>query len=172
MTSSRCVVPGAAAPHNQRDPEVKAPPFCAGFLSPAIRGALLTALLVMYLLLAVAAGFASVWLWGIIHRSYEGWWVLRLALLHTHDKPSVPAGLQLAPVAWKCTLPLRTCSCQSDCAISRHQPHRLSCHASSHTLVSPVMSGCHMAAFSVPAPPQKCLPCVPLHAQPNFQLTI
>ena len=45
----------------------------AGFLSPAIRGALLTALLVMYLLLAVAAGFASVWLWGIIHRSYDGW---------------------------------------------------------------------------------------------------
>eukprot|EP00891_Asterochloris_glomerata_P002822 jgi/Astpho2/2822/e_gw1.00050.44.1_t len=45
-----------------------------GFLSPAIRGALLTALLVMYLLLAVAAGFASVWLWGIIHRSYEGWY--------------------------------------------------------------------------------------------------
>ncbi|KAK9807028.1 hypothetical protein WJX72_011093 [[Myrmecia] bisecta] len=44
-----------------------------GFLSPASRGALLTALLVMYLLLAVAAGFAAVWLWGMIHRSYEGW---------------------------------------------------------------------------------------------------
>ena len=38
----------------------------AGFLSPASRGALLTALLVMYLLLALAAGFASVWLWGLI----------------------------------------------------------------------------------------------------------
>lgn len=48
----------------------------AGFLSPASRGALLTALLVMYLLLAVAAGFASVWLWGIIHRSYEGWYAV------------------------------------------------------------------------------------------------
>ncbi|KAL3151993.1 hypothetical protein ABBQ32_001114 [Trebouxia sp. C0010 RCD-2024] len=47
-----------------------------GFLSPASRGALLTALLVMYLLLAVAAGFASVWLWGIIHRSYEGWYAV------------------------------------------------------------------------------------------------
>ena len=41
----------------------------AGFLSPASRGALLTALLVMYLLLALAAGFASVWLWGLIQAS-------------------------------------------------------------------------------------------------------
>lgn len=40
----------------------------AGFLSPASRGALLTALLVMYLLLAVAAGFAAVYLWGFINR--------------------------------------------------------------------------------------------------------
>ena len=46
---------------------------CAGFLSPASRGALLTALLVVYLLLAVGAGFGSVWLWGMIQRSYEGW---------------------------------------------------------------------------------------------------
>ena len=38
----------------------------AGFLSPASRGALLTALLVMYLLLALSAGFAAVWLWGLI----------------------------------------------------------------------------------------------------------
>ena len=44
-----------------------------GFLSPASRGALLTALLVMYLLLAVAAGYAAVWLWGMINRSYENW---------------------------------------------------------------------------------------------------
>ena len=40
----------------------------AGFLSPASRGALLTALLVMYLLLAVAAGFAAVYLWGLVNR--------------------------------------------------------------------------------------------------------
>ena len=46
---------------------------CAGFLSPASRGALLTAMLVMYLLLALAAGFASVWMWGLINRSYDGW---------------------------------------------------------------------------------------------------
>ncbi|GMH32492.1 hypothetical protein BSKO_00326 [Bryopsis sp. KO-2023] len=44
-----------------------------GFLSPASRGSLLTALLVLYLLLAVFAGFASVWLWGIVTRSYESW---------------------------------------------------------------------------------------------------
>ena len=30
-------------------------------------------MLVMYLLLALAAGFASVWMWGLINRSYEGW---------------------------------------------------------------------------------------------------
>jgi transmembrane 9 superfamily member 2/4 len=46
----------------------------AGFLSPASRGALLTALLVMYLLLAVAAGYAAVFVWGMINRSYEGWY--------------------------------------------------------------------------------------------------
>lgn len=49
----------------------------AGFLSPASRGSLLTALLVMYLLLAVAAGYTSVWLWGAINRSYEGWFKVR-----------------------------------------------------------------------------------------------
>ena len=44
---------------------------CTGFLSPASRGALLTAMLVMYLLLAVAAGFASVYLWGLINRRWR-----------------------------------------------------------------------------------------------------
>ncbi|KAH7622077.1 putative Transmembrane 9 superfamily member 11 [Nannochloris sp. 'desiccata'] len=44
-----------------------------GFLSPASRGSLLTAALVMYLLMSAAAGFASVWLWGAVNRSYEGW---------------------------------------------------------------------------------------------------
>lgn len=44
-----------------------------GFLSPASRGSLLTALLVLYLLLAIAAGFAGVWLWGCMTGSYEGW---------------------------------------------------------------------------------------------------
>lgn len=44
-----------------------------GFLSPASRGSLVTAALVMYLLLSVAAGYAAVWLWGLVNRSYEGW---------------------------------------------------------------------------------------------------
>lgn len=44
-----------------------------GFLSPASRGSLLTAALVMYLLLSVAAGYSAVWLWGLVNRSYEGW---------------------------------------------------------------------------------------------------
>eukprot|EP00887_Chlorella_sp_A99_P002502 scaffold6.g2502.t1 len=45
-----------------------------GFLSPASRGSLLTALLVMYLLLAVAAGYTAVWLWGLLNRSHDGWY--------------------------------------------------------------------------------------------------
>lgn len=28
----------------------------------------------MYLLLAVAAGYAAVFIWGMINRSYEGWY--------------------------------------------------------------------------------------------------
>jgi hypothetical protein len=52
--------------------------FCpSGFLSPASRGALLSALLVMYLLLAVAAGYGSVYLWGLVTRSYEDWYKVR-----------------------------------------------------------------------------------------------
>ena len=50
----------------------------AGFLSPASRGALLTALMFTYLLLAVAAGFAAVWLYGMIMRTYDGWKVCLL----------------------------------------------------------------------------------------------
>jgi len=48
-----------------------------GFLSPASRGSLLTAALVMYLLLSVAAGYSAVWLWGLVNRSYEGWFKVR-----------------------------------------------------------------------------------------------
>lgn len=44
-----------------------------GFLSPASRGSLLTAALILYLLMSVAAGFASVWIWGAMNRSHEGW---------------------------------------------------------------------------------------------------
>lgn len=65
----------------------------------------------MYLLLAVAAGFASVWLWGIIHRSYEGWYavawrvacyfpgisllllsVLNVLIHHTGSSGAIPLG--------------------------------------------------------------------------------
>lgn len=44
-----------------------------GFLSPASRGSLLTAALVLYLLMSAAAGFTAVWLWGTVNRAYEGW---------------------------------------------------------------------------------------------------
>lgn len=44
-----------------------------GFLSPAARGSLVTALLVLYVLLASTAGFISVWLSGIIMRTYDNW---------------------------------------------------------------------------------------------------
>lgn len=57
-----------------RPPAAAATPPCAqGFLSPASRGSLLTAALVMYLLLSVAAGYSAVWLWGLVNRSFEGW---------------------------------------------------------------------------------------------------
>lgn len=61
-----------------------------GFLSPASRGSLLTAALVMYLLLSVAAGYAAVWLWGLVNRSYEGWFKVGACL---------PACLHHAPAA-------------------------------------------------------------------------
>ena len=44
-----------------------------GFLSPASRGALLTSAIVLYLLLAITAGFCAVLLWGNVQRSYTGW---------------------------------------------------------------------------------------------------
>lgn len=45
----------------------------AGFLSPASRGALLTSAVVLYLLLAIIAGYASVLFWSSTTRSLEGW---------------------------------------------------------------------------------------------------
>ena len=91
---------------------------CAGFLSPASRGALLTALLVVYLLLAVGAGFGSVWLWGMIQRSYDGWtgvaWRcaayfpgitlaamsgLNVLLVHTGSSGAIPLGAFFSLIA-------------------------------------------------------------------------
>lgn len=43
------------------------------YLSPALQALLLAAALVMYLLLSVVAGYCSVWLWGLVNHSYEGW---------------------------------------------------------------------------------------------------
>ena len=44
-----------------------------GFLSPASRGSLLTAALILYLLMSIAAGYAAVWIWGAMNRSHDGW---------------------------------------------------------------------------------------------------
>ena len=44
-----------------------------GFLSPAARGALLTTTIILYVWLALVAGFASVYSWGLMERSYSGW---------------------------------------------------------------------------------------------------
>ena len=44
-----------------------------GFLSPASRGSLLTAALILYLCMSVVAGYAAVWIWGAINRSQDGW---------------------------------------------------------------------------------------------------
>lgn len=82
-----------------------------GFLSPASRGALLTAVLVMYMLLSIAAGYSAVYLWGLLNRSYDGWhtvvWrvsyyfpgvalglltVLNLAIWHTGSSGAIPLG--------------------------------------------------------------------------------
>ena len=45
----------------------------AGFLSPASRGALLTSSIVLFLLLAISAGYSSVWLWSNMQRTSTGW---------------------------------------------------------------------------------------------------
>jgi transmembrane 9 superfamily member 2/4 len=44
----------------------------AGFLSPASRGSLLTAAIVLYLLLAITAGYTAVILWSNMQRSNAG----------------------------------------------------------------------------------------------------
>jgi transmembrane 9 superfamily protein 2/4 len=44
-----------------------------GFLSPAMRGALLTTLLVLFVLLSLVAGLVAVYTWGAMERAYTGW---------------------------------------------------------------------------------------------------
>ena len=89
-----------------------------GFLSPASRGALLTTAIVLFVLLAFAAGASAVALWGIMERTYEGWvgvalqvsvWLpglimliftlLNIALKHTGSLGAVPAGIYFSIVA-------------------------------------------------------------------------
>jgi len=88
-----------------------------GFLSPAARGALLTATIVLYVLLAFISGGAAVALWGVMERSYQGWvgvalhvslffpgivmaifTILNIALSHTGSTGAVPAGMYFAIV--------------------------------------------------------------------------
>lgn len=83
-----------------------------GFLSPASRGALLTAMMVVYIWLAVVAGFTGVYVWGLMERSYNGWpyicalvsvyfpgltmfifTILNLAIHHTGTTGAIPAGM-------------------------------------------------------------------------------
>lgn len=59
-----------------------------GFLSPAVRGALLSTLLGLYMMLSTVAGFSSVYLHSAIVRTTENW---RFVALKTTG--SVPLGL-------------------------------------------------------------------------------
>lgn len=71
----------------------------------------MTAMLVSYLLLAGVAGYASVWLWGMLNHSYEGWkavaWrcaayfpgitllimsLLNFLIVHTGSSGAIPLG--------------------------------------------------------------------------------
>lgn len=68
-------------------------------------------MLVSYLLLAVAAGYSSVWLWGMVNHSFEGWqrvaWrcaayfpgitllimsLLNFLIVHTGSSGAIPLG--------------------------------------------------------------------------------
>lgn len=89
-----------------------------GFLSPASRGALLTTTMVLYVWLALCAGVASVYVWGMLERTYVGWpsvcgWVsiyypgitmliftiLNLIIKHTGTLGAVPIGTYFSIVA-------------------------------------------------------------------------
>jgi len=89
-----------------------------GFLSPASRGALLTTTIVLFVCLAVLAGLASVYAWGVMERAYTGWpyvcaqvsifypgivmsifTVLNLIIYHTGTSGAVPLGMYASIVA-------------------------------------------------------------------------
>ncbi|GIL84591.1 hypothetical protein Vretimale_14585 [Volvox reticuliferus] len=83
-----------------------------GFLSPAARGALLTAGMLFFVLLAGLSGFVSVYVWGLMERSFNSWQavcarvalyypginlliftVLNLVIVHTGSTGAVPLGM-------------------------------------------------------------------------------
>ncbi|EFJ42043.1 hypothetical protein VOLCADRAFT_77298 [Volvox carteri f. nagariensis] len=83
-----------------------------GFLSPAARGALLTAGMLFFVLLAGVAGFVAVYVWGLMERSFTSWQavcarvavyypginllvftVLNLVIVHTGSTGAVPLGM-------------------------------------------------------------------------------
>eukprot|EP01025_Chloroclados_australasicus_P055854 TRINITY_DN6857_c0_g1_i2.p1 TRINITY_DN6857_c0_g1~~TRINITY_DN6857_c0_g1_i2.p1 ORF type:complete len:448 (-),score=23.30 TRINITY_DN6857_c0_g1_i2:465-1808(-) len=82
-----------------------------GFLSPASRGSLISALLILYLLLAFTAGVSSVWILGRMTGSYRGWrrlcvkvscfvpgttlllaTILNIFIMHTGSTGAIPVG--------------------------------------------------------------------------------
>ncbi|GFR46382.1 hypothetical protein Agub_g7964 [Astrephomene gubernaculifera] len=88
-----------------------------GFLSPAARGALLTAGIVFFVLLAGLAGFTAVYVWGLMERSFNNWQgvaarvavyypglnlliftILNLAIHHTGSTGAIPLGMYFSLV--------------------------------------------------------------------------
>lgn len=89
-----------------------------GFLSPAARGALLTAGIIIFVLLAGLAGFVSCYVWGLMERTFNGWQgvaarvavyypainmgiftLLNVVIVHTGSTGAVPAGMYFSLVA-------------------------------------------------------------------------
>ena len=44
-----------------------------GFLSPAVRGLLLTVAIMLYFFLAICGGYGAIRTWGVVNRTYAGW---------------------------------------------------------------------------------------------------
>ncbi len=89
-----------------------------GFLSPAARGALLTGGMLCFVLLAATGGFAAVYVWALMERSWNNWQgvaarvalyypglnlalftLLNLAITRTGSTGAVPLGVYVTLVA-------------------------------------------------------------------------
>ncbi|MEW5298849.1 MAG: hypothetical protein WDW38_000420 [Sanguina aurantia] len=89
-----------------------------GFLSPAARGALLTTGIIFYVCLSLLSGLVSVYMWGIMERTFKGWpsvclrlsmyypgitmaifTVLNLLIKHTGTTGAVPVAMYFSIVA-------------------------------------------------------------------------